>query len=146
MSDPHADLIDRFYNDMWNSFDTSVFGEILQPEVRFRGSLGQTKVGFDELAEYVDYIQAFAPDFHNTVVETISETHRTFARLSFTGTHQGEVFGVAPTGRRFEYSGAAVFTFVDNLIAEVWVLGDIHGLLQQLESVDNHRRGGHSDQ
>ena len=42
---------------------------------------------------------------------------------------------LAPTGKRFEYSEAAVFTFSDGLISDVWVLGDIHGLTPQL-SID----------
>lgn len=134
-SDEQLRLIDRFYNDMWNRFDKSVFGDILDPKIRFRGSLGQTKVGFDEFGEYVDYIQAFASDFHNEVLSTITERNRTFARLSYTGTHQGEVFGLAPTGKRFEYSGAAVFTFSNGLISNVWVLGDVYGLTKQL-SID----------
>ena len=128
-------LIDRFYNDMWNRFDKSVFGEILDPKIHFRGSLGQTKVGFDEFGEYVDYIKTFASDFANEILSTITEGNLTFARLSYTGTHQGEVFGLKPTGKRFEYSGAAVFTFTDGLISDVWVLGDIYGLTQQL-SID----------
>lgn len=134
MSDHHDALIARFYDEMWNRFDTSLFAQILDPEICFRGSLGQTKVGFDEFADYVDFIRAFAPDFHNRVVDTISEDDRTFARLSYTGTHVGELFGVAPTGQRFEYAGAAVFTFSRDLISEVWVLGDIYGLLHQLEA------------
>ena len=128
-------LIDRFYNDMWNPFDKSVFGDILDPNIHFRGSLGQTKVGFEEFGEYVDYIQAFASDFHNEIISTITEGNLTFVRLSYTGTHQGKVFELAPTGKRFEYSGAPVFTFSRGLISDVWVLGDIYGLTQQL-SID----------
>ena len=119
---------------MWNRFDKTVFAEILNRDIQFRGSLGQTKVGFDEFGDYVDYIQTFAPDFHNQVLTTVTEGNQTFARLSYTGTHQGEVFGIAPTGKRFEYAGAAVFTFADALISEVWVLGDIYGLTLQLSS------------
>ncbi|MFV1961164.1 MAG: ester cyclase [Acidimicrobiia bacterium] len=129
----HLDLIDRFYNDMWNGFDKSVFADILDPDIRFRGSLGQVKVGFEEFGEYVDFIQTFSPDFHNEVVMTITEGNKTFARLTYTGTHEGEVFGVPPTGRHFEYAGAAVFTIGDSRILEVWVLGDIYGLIRQLE-------------
>jgi predicted ester cyclase len=127
-------LIERFYDDMWNRFDKTVFAEILHRDIQFRGSLGQTKVGFDEFGDYVDYIQTFAPDFHNQVLTTVTEGSQTFARLSYTGTHQGEVFGIAPTGKQFEYAGAAVFTFADGLISEVWVLGDIYGLTLQLSS------------
>ena len=74
-------------------------------------------------------------DFHNEIISTITEGHQTFVRLSYTGTHQGEVFELAATGKRFEYSGAAVFTFSRDLISDVWVLGDIYGLIQQL-SID----------
>ena len=94
-------LIDRVYNDMWNRFDQSVFAEILHPGIRFRGSLGQEKVGFTEFGEYVDFIRAFSPDFHNTVLSTITEANQTFARLSYTGTHQGKIFGVEPAGQSF---------------------------------------------
>jgi predicted ester cyclase len=132
MTSENDHLIERFYNDMWNRFDTGLLIDVVSPEIRFRGSLGQTRTGIPELIEYVEFIRAFAPDFHNIVVDTISQGHRTFAKLSYTGTHRGELFGISPTGRRFEYSGAAVFTFDHNLISEVWVLGDIYGLLQQL--------------
>ena len=125
-------LIDRFYHDMWNQFDKAVFTDILDPDIRFRGSLGQERVGHAEFGDYVDFIQAFSPDFHNTVLTTITEDDRTFARLCYSGTHQGEVFGVQPTGRAFEYAGAAVFSFSEHRISEIWVLGDIYGLLQQL--------------
>ena len=131
-NDQQRRLICRFYDDLWNRFDKTVFPAILHPDIHFRGSLGQTKVGFDEFGDYVDYIQAFAPDFHNEVLATLAEGNQTFARLSYTGTHQGEVFGIAPTGRRFRYAGAAVFTSADDLIRDVWVLGDIHGLIRQL--------------
>jgi predicted ester cyclase len=126
-------LIERFYHDMWNKFDKSVFPEILDPQIAFRGSLGQHKSGYRELGEYVDFIRAAFPDFHNEIVETISEGDKTFARLRYTGTHRGELFGIAPTGRKIRYAGAAVFTVRNGKICEVWVLGDIYGLLQQLQ-------------
>lgn len=128
--------IHRFYDHMWNEFDKAVMPDVLHPDIHFRGSLGQTKVGFAELGDYIDYIEAFAPDFHNEVLATITEGSRTFAHLSYTGTHRGELFGIAPTGRPFTYSGAAVFTFADALIRDVWVLGDIHGLIEQLSGDD----------
>ncbi|MFQ6021598.1 MAG: ester cyclase [Acidiferrobacterales bacterium] len=127
-------LIDRFYNEMWNKFDKSVLPEILHEDLTFRGSLGQIKRGLDEFGEYVDFVQLAFPDFHNRIIETLSEENRTFVRLSYTGTHQGELFGIPATGKKIEYAGAAVFKIYDGKIADVWVLGDIYGLLEQLRS------------
>jgi predicted ester cyclase len=104
----------------------------LTADFRFRGSLGQEKHGHGGFAEYMDVIQWGFPDFRNDVEEIISEGDHAFARLTYRGTHSGEVLGIPPTGRRVEYAGAAVFRFRNDRIAEVWVLGDLHGLLSQL--------------
>jgi steroid delta-isomerase-like uncharacterized protein len=127
-------LIERFYHELWNRFDKTIFSDILAEDLRFRGSLGQTKRGHREFGDYVDFIQQAFPDFSNEIGEIISEGDKAFAKLTYRGTHRGEVFGIAPTGRRIQYEGAAVFTFRDDLIAEVWVLGDIYGLISQLEA------------
>lgn len=135
MNEGNLKLVERFYSDMWNRFDQSVFPELLARDFRFRGSLGQEMRGHEEFGRYVDFIQQAFPDFHNRVEEIVSEGDRSFARLTYTGTHQGELFGVAPTGKRIEYSGAALFSFRDERITSVWVLGDVHGLLRQLTAM-----------
>ena len=127
-------LIETWYHRMWNRWDKTAIEEILTPEIAFRGSLGQVKQGYVGIAEYMDFIRAAFPDFTNNIQEIISEGDKAFARLSYTGTHEGEIFGIAPTGKRIAYSGAAVFSFAgEKMIREVWVLGDIYGLLLQLK-------------
>ena len=128
------ELVRRFYEEMWNRFDTSIFPELLDPEITFRGSLGQEKRGYDGLGEYVAFIQGAFPDFHNRVLDVVADENRVFARLLYSGTHEGEVFGVEATRNRFEYSGAALFNFREGRISDVWVLGDIHGLIRQLQA------------
>src|SRR5205823_12891111 len=103
--------------------DKRLISVLLTEDVRFRGSLGQCKVGHDEFGAYVDFVRAAFPDFTNTVEEVVSEGDRSFAHLTYRGTHRGELFGIAPTGRRVEYAGAALCRFRAERIAEVWVLG-----------------------
>ena len=130
----NRELIRRFYEELWNRFDKSVIAELLTEDVRFRGSLGQEKHGHDGFAAYMDVIQRGFPDFTNHVEEVISEGDGAFARLTYRGTQRGAVLGLPATGRRVEYAGAAVFRFRGERIAEVWVLGDVHGLLEQLRA------------
>jgi kynurenine formamidase/predicted ester cyclase len=127
-----APLVGRWYSDMWNRWDEAVAREICAPDVELRGSLGQTHRGPDGIAAYMRFVRAAFPDFHNEVEELVEEGDRVFARLRYTATHRGEVFGLAPTGRRVEYAGAALFTFGDERIRRVWVLGDVDGLKRQL--------------
>jgi steroid delta-isomerase-like uncharacterized protein len=125
-------LIEAWYHRMWNRWDKSAFAQILDPDITFRGSLGQEKRGWAGLVEYMDFIRAAFPDFTNRIEQVICEGDQAFARLSYSGTHEGEIFGVAPTHTRVTYAGAAVFSFQGGRIREVWVLGDVHGLLRQL--------------
>jgi predicted ester cyclase len=99
--DQNRPLIARFYLEMWNRFDKTIFPDILTEDIRFRGSLGQYKNGYAEFGEYVDFIQRAFPDFSNEVEEIISEDDKAFAKLIYRGTHRGEVFGIEPTGDRF---------------------------------------------
>ena len=104
-------LIERFYLEMWNRFDKSVISEILTEDLRFRGSLGQSKNGYSEFGEYVDFVQRAFPDFSNEIEEIICEGDKALAKLLYRGTHRGEIFGITPTRRPVRYAGAAVFKF-----------------------------------
>ena len=72
------------------------------------------------------------PDFHNRIDALVAEGDTVVARLTYTGTHSGELFGIGPTGRRVTYVGVAVFRVEAGVIADGWVLGDVHGLMRQL--------------
>ena len=128
----HQMLIERWYHEMWNEWDKTIIPEIVQADLYFRGSLGKEHYGYQGLSDYIDYIRKAFPDFHNTIELMIAEDDKTFAKLKYSGTHQGDVFGIPRTSRHIAYWGSAIFQFKNEKIQEVWVLGDIHGLLEQL--------------
>jgi steroid delta-isomerase-like uncharacterized protein len=126
-------IIKKFYYLLWNQFEISLIPDLLTQDIQFRGSLGKYTVGHEELSNYVKFIQSTFPDFTNFIEEIITQRDRSFVRLTYRGTHKGEVFGIPPTNKRVEYSGAAVFQIRDDKISDVWVLGDIYGLILQLK-------------
>ena len=50
------------------------------------------------------------------------------------GAHEGVLFEHAPTGRRIEYAGVAMFTMAAGKITKVWVLGDRTAWIEQITS------------
>ncbi len=128
----HKELIHRYYEALWNRWDFALADELIAESIIFRGSLGVSVQGLEGFRHYMRTVRAAFPDFHNRIEELIAEYGRVAARLTYTGTHQGEVLGIAPTGGRVSYVGVALFRVIDNRIAEGWVLGDVHGLMQQL--------------
>ncbi len=53
-------------------------------------------------------------------------------RWSVHGMHQGDLQGLAPTGKEFAIEGIGIFHFVDGRIAEEWSNWDVLGMLRQL--------------
>lgn len=129
---PNDRIIARYYQELWNRFGKSLIPELLEEGIRFRGSLGEEIVGHAAFAAYMDRVRVAFPDFTNTVETILSDGERSFARLTYRGTQLGPLFGIEPTGRRVAYAGAALFHFRAGRIAELWVLGDVHGLLSQI--------------
>jgi predicted ester cyclase len=107
--------------------------ELLSPHISFRGSLGVKVQGLDGFKDYVKMIRSAFPDFYNTIEELIAEDDKVVARLTYSGTHEGEICGIAPTGRRVSYSGMAIFRLTDNKILSGWILSDTLSLIKQLK-------------
>ena len=131
---PRKATVRLFYEKMWNKADKSWIPEIFHADFAFRGSLGPVLTGHRQFAGYVDDVVRALPDFTCDIVEMTEEDDRVVALMRFHGTHRTTLFGHPGTGRRVEWSGSAHFRFEGGLVRDLWVLGDVHGLLAQLES------------
>jgi steroid delta-isomerase-like uncharacterized protein len=125
-------LIHRFYDEMWNPGNFAKVDELIAEGIVFRGSLGNEMRGREGFRGYMRKVQSAFPDFHNAVEEIVAEGDRVVTRMTYSGTHRGELFGVAPTGKKIAYAGAAFFRIEDGKVAEGWVLGDLLSVLRQL--------------
>jgi steroid delta-isomerase-like uncharacterized protein len=131
MSQPRR-LIERFYYEVWNKGDEAVAREIIDPDFRFRGSLGSERIALDGFIGYMRSVRTALADYHCIIDDLIESDLRAAARMRFRGIHCGEIFGVPASGREIMWSGAAFFTTGEHRITELWVLGDVDSLKQQL--------------
>ena len=127
-------IVGRFYEEIWNQGNLDAIPEICHREIAFRGSLGDTKHGSAGFTDYVKYVRGALDDYHCHIEETVTEGSRVFAKMLFVGSHRGEFLGYAPTRRTLKWAGAALFTIENDQITELWVLGDLHGLINQLST------------
>jgi predicted ester cyclase len=56
-------------------------------------------------------------------------------RWSSTGTHQGELMGIPPTGNQITRSGSAIYRLDNGRIAELWFFADNLEFMQQLGAI-----------
>ena len=130
-------LIRRYYDQLWNRWDLGVADAIISPGIHFRGSLGMSVEGIDGFKRYMETVRHAFPDFHNQIDELIAEGEKVVVRLTYSGTHWGELFGVGPTGRQVTYPGVAIFRIVAGEVIDGWVLGDTFALRQQLGALSS---------
>lgn len=115
--------------------EQAVMREILSPDYK-RLRPGMHNIGNNargqNFPETVQGLFEAFPDRADVIDEIIAEDDRVGMRWRLTGTHQGNLFGIAPTGKKIDVWEIGVFRLADGKITEAWFMVDEIGLLKQL--------------
>jgi predicted ester cyclase len=132
---PQKEMVRIFYKELWDHADKTLIPEIFHNNFTFRGSLGPTLVGHDGFAGYVDLVTSTFGSYTTDILAMIEEGDRVSGKMRFHGYHRKELFGVPPTGRHVWWLGMPIFTFDRGKVRDLFVLGDIYGLIERMRSV-----------
>jgi steroid delta-isomerase-like uncharacterized protein len=91
--------------------------------------------GPEGLKEAARGYRAAFPDLKLTADTVIAEGDIVAIRWIARGTHKGDLFGIAPTGRETTVTGITIDRHAGGKIVESWTNWDTLGLLQQLGAV-----------
>ncbi len=129
----HKEQVQKFYEVLWDGHDKDAMPSVLHEDFSFRGSLGQEKRGHNGFAEYVDMVHTALGNYKCIIEELVEEGEKVFVKLSFTGIHRDRFMGYSPSHKHLTWQGCALFTFKGERISDVWVLGDLKKLEEQLK-------------
>lgn len=128
----NREIIDR-YLECYNEKDLEGLEEVMTDDVRVTGLPGGMEVNsLDEYQEWAAGMAETFPDLAFEVEDTVSEGDRAAALVTATGTHEGGLMGIEPTGAEVEIDGTLYFRFSDGKINRKWSRTDDLGLLQQI--------------
>jgi steroid delta-isomerase-like uncharacterized protein len=92
--------------------------------------------GEETIKAEIEYFRNAVPDLTYTVENQLAEGDKVVTRYTARGTHQGEFFGVAPTGKRIEMSGIQIDRFDESgKMVEEWPEYDLLGAMQQMGAI-----------
>lgn len=131
---PQKELVRIFYKEMWDHADKSLIPAIFHPDFTFRGSLGPSLVGHSQFAGYVDLVTTAFGSYTTDMLVLMEEGNRVSGKMRFHGYHRREMFEVAPSGRHVWWTGMPIFTFEGSRVRDLYVLGDIYGLIERMRS------------
>lgn len=122
----------RFQEEIWNKHNLAVIDELAAPTfVRHEPASPGPVQGPEGLKQFVGMIFAGIPDASLTIEDAVSEGDKVVVRWKAGGTMQGEMMGMAPTGKQATISGINIGRFEGGQVVEEWASWDVLGMLQQ---------------
>ena len=131
---PQKEMVRVFYKELWDRANKNLIPTIFHDNFTFRGSLGPTLVGHQGFAGYVDFLTSTFGSYTTDILAMIEEGPCVSGKMRFHGYHRKELFGVPSSGRRVWWIGMPIFTFDSGKVRDLYVLGDIHGLIERMRS------------
>jgi predicted ester cyclase len=136
-------LIQRWVNEVWNEGKPELISELMPTEYVLHVQNGSETVhGPDGFRAFWEELRIGIPDFHLTLGDVLVEGDTCAWRFSVTGTHLGQLYGVAPTGRSLALGGIVVSRFHNNRWVEDWACWDALAMLQQIGAVPTTEAAG----
>ncbi len=134
MSEQNKALSKRGVEEVWNQGKLEVIDELTAANCVFNDPTlpGGKVTGPKAYKQVVQMYRAAFPDLRITINDQIAEGDKVVTRWTATGTHKGELMGIAPTGKRATVTGIAIDRFQNGKTVEQWQSGDTAGMLQQL--------------
>jgi predicted ester cyclase len=84
------------------------------------------------LKEHIVMFETAFPGYQLTAKEMVAEGDTIFVRTGFTGVHDGDLNGIAPTGKPVDIDIALTYRIANGKIVDHWMLADQLTMLQQI--------------
>jgi steroid delta-isomerase-like uncharacterized protein len=132
MSEANKTVSRRLTEEAFNQGKYDVIEELVASTfVNHDPATGDTK-GPQGTRELIEGYRSAFPDIRIKIEEQIAEGDLVATRWTGTGTHKGELMGIAPTGKGTTVTGVTIDKIKDGKIVESWNNWDTLGLMRQL--------------
>lgn len=130
-------IIRRFYTEVLEGGNLDLIDELSADDyVDHEEALPGQPSGKEGVRYFVNAIRAAFPDIKVTSLEPyLADGNMEACHVVLTGTHQGEMAGVAPTGKSVEFDGTDIIRVEDGKVAEHWGTTDNLRLMQQIGAI-----------
>jgi steroid delta-isomerase-like uncharacterized protein len=125
-------VVRRFFEELLSTDNLALADEILSPDFRFYFAGSPDPMDLKRYKDFLAARRAAFPDRRFAVEDMIAEGDKVSARFTMRGTHNGELRGIAPSGREVTMSGIDIIRLKEGKMVEDRVEVDQLGMMQQL--------------
>jgi len=134
MSTEENKASERRFFEGWNQGNTAVFDELIAADFRAHDPSGPIN-GLEEYKQFFTTYRTAFPDIHFTIEDQLAEGEMVVTRWTGTGTQQGPLMGIPPSGKRVSITGITITRYVNDKAVESWGSYDTLGMLQQIGAI-----------
>lgn len=128
----NGDLIRRFHAELLEARDPAVVDGFFAEDFVSHNNPPGFPPGREGVKHFFATFRGAFPDVSVAIDELVVDGDRVAVATTFTGTHEGEVYGMPATGRQVSVTGIDIVRIADGRIVEHRGLTDIAGLMRQL--------------
>jgi steroid delta-isomerase-like uncharacterized protein len=132
MSSEENKNIVRRYQDAYNQADYEALAEVVAADVRTPNIASCMSLGLEGAITVHKKTLIGMPDYLTTIEDLIAEGDKVVARVTMTGTHTGDFWGVPPTGRKVNLTAIYIVRIAGGKIVEHWGEEDGMKVFRQL--------------
>ena len=133
MSSENKQIVRKLFNELFNKGKLAVADEIIAPNhVNHDPATPNFGKGPEGEKQIVTLYRNAFPDLQFKIDHIIDADDFVTTRYTSTGTHKGELRGIAPTSKTIRVEGVVIHRISRGRIAESWVIWDALGLMEQL--------------
>ena len=117
----------RRYQEAYNNCDFDALAELVAADVFTPNIIAGITPGLEGAKAVHQTTLIGMPDYHTTIEDLIAKGDKVVARVTMTGTHTGNFWGIPATGKRVNLTGIYIARIANGKIVEHW--GEENGLI-----------------
>jgi len=139
-ADANKEIVRRVQEEPWRGNFDVIDEYVADDYVGHDPSQPEPLRGREAAKEFIRTYQAAFRDARVTVDAMFADADTVITRWNGRGVHEGELMGIAPTGKEATITGITISRLANGKIAEDWSQWDTLGLLIQLGAVPEPAR------
>ena len=132
MSEQHKALVRRFLEEVFNKGNVAVIDELIAEDYVDHSAPPGAPPGPAIAKHTYTMFRAAFPDLRVDIHDLIADGDQVVVRATWTGTHRGDLMGLAPSGKQVTIPAIGIVRIRDSKFVERWEQADMLGLLQQI--------------
>jgi steroid delta-isomerase-like uncharacterized protein len=133
----NKDIARRWMQEIWQGASLATMEELFAANFVFNYVSPGLEPNPESYKQCVDAYFIGFPDIQFTLEDLVAEGDKIAVHWSGRGTHEGEYWGFAPTGKRMTFRGISIIHIVDGKIVEEWGYDNAWEWMEQLGAFDS---------